>query len=231
MSDYELVNFTRGEALVSIWLAKIFTALSWGLWVIEVPAIVKSLASNRNNVSNIVAMVREEVNTEQDPQETDNLVENREAREEKQESLRAGFKFLAEMVNRLAFVLVTIGLTVAFCSTLLVIWVEYNQAEMSTIQRLEKDAHSDNMIKRARTVQSNEFMIAQLHAKSRDTSGRHQTLLRIFKLTSEPLLCDNCQLTCDGKKRISISFKKFSTKTGDDYFRFGDIDSNETIIG
>ena len=59
--------------------------------------------------------------------------------------LRIGFRFLADMINRLFFILITAALTVACFTTLLQISVGAAGDNMKMIKELEADAQIDNL--------------------------------------------------------------------------------------
>ena len=49
ISYYELINFSRSEALVSIWLARCFSILTCYTWRIEVPSPVRAIAEDKSD--------------------------------------------------------------------------------------------------------------------------------------------------------------------------------------
>ena len=49
VNSYESENFSRSEAMVSFVLAKLFNALSCGLWRIKIPASVLTIANDETD--------------------------------------------------------------------------------------------------------------------------------------------------------------------------------------
>ena len=88
VNEYESKNFSRMEAKCSIVMAKVVNAFTLRIWTVEPPAIVLKIASHPNA-------------------EIHRIFDH--------EQLSLGFKFLSDMTNRIAFmVLVLLQLTTLF---------------------------------------------------------------------------------------------------------------------
>lgn len=99
---YESANFTKAEAWVSIILCKCCNIFGCGLWHINVPVVVNRIARIKIAPEND-EVFHDEIDHEQ---------------------LALGFRFLADMINRLCFLLVLIATLVAFSLTILKTMIE-----------------------------------------------------------------------------------------------------------
>ena len=90
VNSYESGNFSKSEAKACMYLAKFFTLMTCKLWEIEVPEKVREIVEH----------------------EGDELHKTFE-----HDELALGFKFMADMINRLLFLIVVIAEIVAFSAT------------------------------------------------------------------------------------------------------------------
>ena len=98
VNSYESPNFTRGQALVSVGIAKFCNVLGCGLWRITVPYSVSKIASKKYVVSPDNPKVR--------PPKFNH------------DELSLGFKFYADMIDRICFIFVLFITVIAFGMTI-----------------------------------------------------------------------------------------------------------------
>merc|ERR1711935_784874 len=103
VNSYESANFSKSEATVSIVISKLFNVISFGLWRIEVPETVTKIARHP----------------------TDNIHKDFGHKE-----LQLGFQFLADMINRLMFVVIILVQIGALCGTIVRTWVAYGSDDI-----------------------------------------------------------------------------------------------------
>ena len=92
VNSFESSNFSKTEAIISLKLSKVFNYVTLKLWEIDTPETVQRIADHP----------------------TDEIHKDFE-----HEELLLGFQFLADMINRLFFILIVVGEIIAFCVTIL----------------------------------------------------------------------------------------------------------------
>ena len=108
LNSYETKNFSRTEAKISRFLAKCFTLITCYLWEVEVPETVDEIAD--------------------DPEDN---IHKRFPHEDR----LLGFQFLADMLNRLTFSIITIAQLIAFCKLVVPLYIRYPESNenLSTV--------------------------------------------------------------------------------------------------
>ena len=93
-------------------VAKVFNLFSLGLWKLDVPLTIIKIANHP----------------------TDDI-----HRDFSHEDLSLGFKFLADMINKVAFVLVILIQAGFLCGTIFRTWIDYGGDEIENLLLLEKE--------------------------------------------------------------------------------------------
>ena len=105
VNSYESKNFSKSEAKISLFLAKIFNRLSCGIWDIEPPQLVIDITQHPTDDLHLKFC---------------------------HEDLQHGFKFFADMINRFVFSAVILVQTISLFSTIIPAWVYYqNESVMN----------------------------------------------------------------------------------------------------
>ena len=113
MNSYESKNFSKSEAVISVWMAKVFNVLSLGLWKLSVPSTIQKIADHP----------------------TDDI-----HKDFSHEDLSLGFKFLADMINKVSFVIVLLIQAGFLCGTIIQTWVDYGGDVIENLLLLEKNS-------------------------------------------------------------------------------------------
>ena len=92
VNSFESANFSKTEAVISLKLSKAFNVMTLKLWEIDPPETVLRIANHP----------------------TDEIHKDFE-----HEERLLGFQFLADMINRLFFLLIVVAEIIAFCTTIL----------------------------------------------------------------------------------------------------------------
>ena len=95
---------------MSVSIAKVFNVLSVGLWKLDVPATIQKIADHP----------------------TDDI-----HRDFSHEDLSLWFKFLADMINKVSFVIVTLIQVGFLCGTIVRTWIAYGGDEIENLLLLE----------------------------------------------------------------------------------------------
>ena len=111
LNSYETKNFSRREAQVSRFLAKCFNLMTCYLWEIEVPETVTNIA-----------------------EDTEDNIHKRFPHEDR----LLGFQFLADMLNRLAFICISVTQFIAFCVLVIPLYACFPTSNKSILTELEK---------------------------------------------------------------------------------------------
>ena len=111
LNSYETKNFSRREAKVSRFLAKCFNFLTYYLWEVEVPETVNEIA-----------------------EDTEDNIHKRFPHEDR----LLGFQFLADMLNRLAFICITVTQFIAFCVLVIPLYTRFPTSNKSILTELKK---------------------------------------------------------------------------------------------
>ena len=104
---YEVHNFSRTEARISIGIANFFARLTCSgnvtiiMWNINIPENTKEIAH--------------EIAFEEEKEEVDDV-----------EKLRKGMRFYADMINRLALFIISITIVITFFCTFVQLWIKYS---------------------------------------------------------------------------------------------------------
>ena len=110
LNSYETKKFSRTEAKVSRFLAKCFNLMTY-YWEVEVPETVNEIADD-----------------------TEDNIHRRLPHEDR----LLGFQFLADMLNRLAFICIQLSLIIAFCTLVVPLYVEFPKSKENILAELEK---------------------------------------------------------------------------------------------
>ena len=158
ISCYELINFSRTEARISIALAKFFTKITFGLWVIEVPTEVQNIEADVSDQRHLQFSIKAKKQTREADKGEEEEGSSSESIEyyslaDDAHPLRIGFRFLADMINRLFFMLVCCSLVVTLGMTLFHVIIQYDYNDDEILIRLENDAQLDNV--KPRSVNGN----------------------------------------------------------------------------
>ena len=159
ISGYELINFSRTEARISIALATFFTKITFGLWVIEVPTEVQKIEADVSDQRHLQFSIKTKKHTrEADANKGGEEVSFSESVDyyslaDDAHPLRIGFRFLADMINRLFFMIVCCSLVVTLGMTLIHLLIQYDNNDDETLIRLENDAALGNV--KSRSVKGN----------------------------------------------------------------------------
>ena len=108
VNSYESKNFSKTEAKVSIGLSKFFNVMTFKIWKINVPEKVQEIADHEGD-------------------EIHKTFEH--------DDLLLGFRFLADMINRLFFIIVVFVEILAFSATILTMPAE-NSRDLSRHENL-----------------------------------------------------------------------------------------------
>ena len=92
MNSFESTTFSKTEAVISLKLSKVFNYFTFKPWEIDIPATVQKIADHPTD----------EIHRDFDHEE-----------------LRLGFQFLADMINRLFFVLIVVAEVIACAVTII----------------------------------------------------------------------------------------------------------------
>ena len=92
VNSYESGNFSKSEAKISMYMAKFFTYITFKLWEVDVPPKVMEIIEHEGD----------------DVHKTFD-----------HEDLALGFKFMADMMNRMFFLLIVLAEIIAFSATIL----------------------------------------------------------------------------------------------------------------
>ena len=111
--EYEARNFTRTEARISRGIAKFFTAMACGHWNIDVP----------ENTNNIARKKEIQIDDKDAQMGATKLIEHEKIYEI--EDLQLGLKFYADMINKLAFFIISILYVITFFFTFVHMWIRY----------------------------------------------------------------------------------------------------------
>merc|ERR1739838_1230648 len=114
VNSYESQNFSKSEAKVSVGLSKMFTFMTFKIWEIDVPPKVQEIVDHEGD-------------------EVHKSFEH--------EDLLHGFQFLADMINRLFFLLIVVAEIVAFSATIFVtLGSSHSDAQrLETVRYLEQN--------------------------------------------------------------------------------------------
>ena len=111
LNSYETKNFSRREAQVSRFLAKCFNLMTFHLWEVEVPETVNEIADD-----------------------TEDNIHKRFPHEDR----LLGFQFLADMLNRLAFICISLVQFIAFCVLVIPLYARFPKSSENILAELEK---------------------------------------------------------------------------------------------
>ena len=92
VNSYESRNFSKSEAKISMYMAKCFSYMTFKIWKVDVPPIVMKIIKH-------------------DDDELHKTFNH--------DDLLLGFKFMADMLNRVFFTLIVIAEIIAFAATIL----------------------------------------------------------------------------------------------------------------
>ena len=92
VNSYESRNFSKTEARISMYIAKFFTYITFKLWEVDVPPKVMEIIEHEGD-------------------EIHKTFQHDE--------LSLGFKFMADMMNRMFFLIIVVAEIIAFSATIL----------------------------------------------------------------------------------------------------------------
>ena len=100
VNSYESENFSKSEASVSLVLAKLFNAITCGLWTINVPETVVKIGLVKN-VWHWMILTKNYIDLPKANHSTDDIHKDFD-----HDHLQLGFQFLADMINRFMFFII-----------------------------------------------------------------------------------------------------------------------------
>ena len=154
VNPYESKNFTTTEAKLCRKMAKFFDLITFDLWRIEEAKAITAILKKAKEAKEAEKARKEAETAEKAPKTRINVLccnPNQFCYEDKNEDgvgeheeLKLGFQFLADMINRLFFIVIMICEIIAFSVTILgTVGSQSDVARLTVIKALEASSTSD----------------------------------------------------------------------------------------